>query len=695
MKIAGGGHPLLRRSPTRTVALVAILLVSFGGCASSYLSVRRVPQNPLAGPLQLVSRGGAQPTERTTDLLRRYDLGDLQRREPDAALEQLLYELQAEPSLEKTYAYAELSYVLGKRQEARGRQAEALKRFSAAVAHSYIYLFSPQFDHFRNAFDPQFRLACDLYNAALEDMLRIIRQQGRLQPGETYEFECDERRFQVRIVSQGRLQNEQFERFEFVSDFEVRGLSNRHVSYGLGVPLIGVRREQGREDPGSGYYPAGMSFPVTAVLRAVESTGTDAEPRVTVRCVLELYDPLATDAVDFAGRWVPLETDLTTPLGYYLDSPHFRSTPSATWGLLDPNRTSRYRGLYMLEAFDPHKIPVLMVHGLWSSPETWTEMINDLRSLPEIRNRYQFWTYLYPTGQPFWVSSAQLRRDLAEVRAAIDPDHHWPTLDQMVLIGHSMGGLVSRMQTVDSRDDFWRVLSDQPFDALQADTETRERLASLVFFRPNPSIRRVITLGTPHRGSTYANDYTRWLGRKLITLPTTLVQTRTRLARDNPGLFQNTEMLTISTSIDSLAPDSPVLPVLLQSQAAPWVRYHNIVGVLSDRNFLSRFSEAGDGVVAFESARLDEADSEIVVDADHSRVHQHPRSILEVRRILLEHTREVEQAAARRTATAAASATDSRLPVRQFPRPDPDVVRSQLPPVPTVTEPSGLPIDDE
>ncbi len=669
---------------------MTILLMSAGGCASSYLSVRRAPQNPLAGPLNLVSRGGARPTGRTTDLLRRYDLEQMQRQEPEAALEQLLYELQAEPSLEKTYAYAELSYVLGKRQQARGRQAEALKRFSAAVAHAYMYLFSPQFDPYRNAFDPQFRLACDLYNAALEDMLRLVQQQGRLQPGETYQFECDERRFQVRIVPQGSLRAEQFARFEFVSDFEVRGLSNRHVSYGLGVPLIGVRQEQGREDPASGYYPAGMSFPVTAVLRAVEYTGTDERQRVTIRCVLELYDPLGTDAVDFAGRWVPLETDLTTPLGYYLDDPHFRSNRIATWGLLDPNRTSQYRGLYMLETFDPHKIPVLMVHGLWSSPETWTEMINDLRSLPEIRNRYQFWTYLYPTGQPFWVSASQLRADLTAFRAAVDPDNRWPTLDQMVLVGHSMGGLVSRMQTLDSRDDFWRVLSDQPFDALQTDRETRERLASLVFFRPNPSIRRVITLGTPHRGSTYANDYTRWLGRKLITLPTALVQTRTQLARDNPGLFQNTEMLTISTSIDSLAPDSPVLPVLLHSQPAPWVRYHNIVGVISDRHFLSRFSEAGDGVVSFASARLEQADSEIVVDADHSRVHQHPRSILEVRRILLEHAQEMERATGRWAAHSGPPAVAAQLAPAPSPARAPDVLQSQLPPVPEVCrQPEG------
>ena len=73
-------------------------------------------------------------------------------------------------------------------------------------------------------------------------------------------------------------------------------------------------------------------------------------------------------------------------------------------------------GLYMVQPYEPGKIPVLMVHGLWSSPMTWMEMFNDLRSQPEIRDHYQFWFYLYPTGQPFWLSAAQLRRDLAKVR---------------------------------------------------------------------------------------------------------------------------------------------------------------------------------------------------------------------------------------------------------------------------------------
>jgi len=657
------------------VGIALLLTVPLSGCASrTYLSVRRKPWNPLAGPLQLLSRSGPKPTERTEQLLRRHDLEKQQERDPNGVLKKLQEEIGNEPNTEKMHAFAELAYIQGKKAQNKGDQSQALNMFSASVAHAYMYLFSPQFDGRRNVYDPQFRRVCDLYNAALGDLLRIVNDQGKLRPGETYSLTSCDQRFDVRIETCGLWRADDFERFEFVSEFEVKGLVNRHVTYGLGVPLIAVRHQDASGDPASQFYPDGMSFPVTAVLRASEQPCDRQREKSVVTCVLELHDPLASDQVQLAGHFVPLESDLTTPLGYYLDNPEFQDSKIATWGLLNPNGASDMRGLYMLEAFDPNKIPVLMVHGLWSSPETWTEMVNDLRSLPGIRDRYQFWSYLYPTGQPFWISGTQLRQDLQHALNAVDPNRRWPALDQMVLVGHSMGGLVSRLQTVESGDDYWRILSDRPFEDLKADPETREKLAQTVFFRANPAIRRVITIGTPHRGSDFANDYTRWLGRKLIRLPAKLVQAKARIARDNPDFFRNTDLLTITTSIDSLSPDSPILPVMLRSKRAPWVKYHNIVGIVSEKNFLRKISEKGDGVVPYESAHLDDVVSEVVVESDHVHVHQHPLSILEVRRILLDHSDEMYAEVASQSAIPAAFRAPVPLPPihgRRLPKPPP------------------------
>lgn len=576
-------------------------------------------------------------------LLRRYDWIETQKRDPKAVLHTLEEQIKDEPTIDKTHAYAELSYIQAKKTQALGHDSEALDLYSAAVAHAYLYLFSPQFEQQRNAYDPQFRQACDIYNASLEEVLRIMKKQGRLQPGQNYAIQADDQRLDVQVAVCGLWRPEEFESFEFVSDYEVKGIVDRYMTYGIGVPLIAVHRGRDGQDPASQFYPPGMSFPVTAILRAVAKPCLERGKPRHIACALELHDPLVYDRVQIADRLVPLETDLTTPLGFLLDKRQFSGTSLATWGLLDPGKIGRLQGLYMLEAFDPRKIPVILVHGLWSSPETFTQMINDLRSLPEIRNRYQFWAYLYPTGQPFWFSATQMRDDLETVRSTIDPGRRCPPLDEMVLIGHSMGGLVSRLQTLPSGDRYWRILSDRPFAELRADAETREKIAKTLFFQPNPSIRRVITIGTPHRGSYFANDFARWLGRKLIRLPATIVQTKAKVVRDNPDFFRNTELFSVSTSIDSLSPDSPLLPAMLETPTPPWVKYHNIVGVMSETNWLTSLSneDSGDGVVSYTSAHLDEVDSEVVVDADHVHIHQHPLAILEVRRILLEHSYEM------------------------------------------------------
>jgi pimeloyl-ACP methyl ester carboxylesterase len=362
--------------------------------------------------------------------------------------------------------------------------------------------------------------------------------------------------------------------------------------------------------------------------------------------VLELFDPLDRQSIEVADRGVPLEADLSTPLAYFLNQPEFQDRDLSTKGLLHPGRVKNLQGLYMLEPFDAQKMPVVMVHGLWSSPITWMEMYNDLRSDPQVRENYQFWFYLYPTGQPFWTSATQMREDLAMMRREVDPSREHPALDEMVLVGHSMGGLIAKLQTVESSDAFWRTMSDQPFAELKADPETTRALATTFYFRPNPSVRRVITLGTPHRGSPFSNDITRWAGNKLISLPKKMMEGRDQLLAQNKHFFRANAPIDIKTSIDSLSPESPVLPTLLAASPGPWVTYHNVVGREPKPGLGSKYIVGeGDGVVALTSARLDDApqvESQIVVAADHSNVHRHPQSVLEVRRVLFEQLTELQ-----------------------------------------------------
>jgi hypothetical protein len=649
----------VRRARFASIAVAAAVLAAImtAGCSSNRVTLRPVPNNPLVDQLQLSSFYGPRPSQRTEQLLRVHNL----KYEPKADPRPLIKRLQAYnnyyPTSDRVYAMAELAYLGGREAQQHFKQI-ALDLYGASVLYSYQYLFDERYASTRNPYDPQYRGACDLYNSALEAALRIVCAKKELVPGTTKTIETAAGTWDITCVLEGsRWQPNDFARFEFVSDYEVTGLKNHYLTHGLGVPLIAVRSSYQGEPIGAKYYPKDLSFPVTAFLRPLSNNNAQGNGDLSHKQgVLELYDPLTTGETVVNRHLVPLESDFTTPLAYFLSNPELDAL--ATTGLLHPEALLRpetllrpenlidlrpdkrlLMGLYMVQPYEPGKIPVVLVHGLWSSPMTWMEMFNDLRSSPEIRDNYQFWFYLYPTGQPFWLSAMQLRRDLAEARQALDPNHQEPALDQMVLVGHSMGGLVSRMQTINSGDDYWRLVSKVPLGQIKADRQTLEKLGETFYFQPNPSIRCVVSIATPYRGSSFSNQTTQWLLNKLIHLPDMLIPQK--LFLENQGLFVSGSLAKVGTSIDSLAPSSPIFPVLLSSPHLPEVKYHNIIGIVPPQWWLSVIAKESDGVVTKESAHLDDAVSEIVVPADHSTVHTHPLAVLEVRRILLEHLAEL------------------------------------------------------
>lgn len=654
----------------KSILLVLLALAFASGCASSsqWVKVRDTPRNPLAGTLNLLSPKGPKPTDRTVQLLRRYDLEDEMHGDRAALLARLEDIQRREPNREHEYAMAEIAYITATQAEQLHRQ-RALQFYGTALIHAYRYLFeseAPGADGnvalALNPYDPQFRGASDLYNLSLEGVLRQVRRDGEIRPGmsrtiTTANNTCS---FQVALFSTGWHEDD-IDRLEFVNDYQIQGLQNHYHTYGLGVPLIAVRKAHDKPDPAEHFYPPNVCFPITAFLRVERpsdhapnagqgshshtAAASRESDRTSPHFVLELYDPLDRQSIEVARRRIPLEADLSTPLAYFLNQPQFHEHDISTAGLLHPADVKTLQGLYMLEPYDPQKMPVVMVHGLWSSPITWMEMYNDLRSDPQVRAHYQFWFYLYPTGQPFWTSATQMREDLAAMRREVDPTRQSPALDEMVLIGHSMGGLISKLQTVESADAFWATESDHPLADLKTDPETVRALATTFYFRPNPSIRRVVTLGTPFRGSPFSNDITRWAGNKLISWPRKMLESDSQLLVQNQNFFRPHAPSSVKTSIESLSPDSPLLPPLLAATPGPWVTYHNVVGHDPSPGWRKYLVGEGDGVVALTSSRLDDVpqlESQIVVSADHMNVHRHPQSILEVRRVLFEQLAELQ-----------------------------------------------------
>lgn len=202
-------------------------------------------------------------------LLRRYDLTSHLGGDRRQLLAQLQGILAQEPNPEVVYAIAEIAYLGGKQAEPLDQTA-ALDLYGTSVMHAYLYLFDGRFPEAQNAYDPRFRGACDLYNTALEGTLRIVRQQGTLRPGHACTIRTATRQVDVTMVlASGGWRPADLDHFEFVSDYQVNGLKNHYHTYGLGVPLIAVRRNHPKADTTEQFYPPNLSFPVTALLRVV------------------------------------------------------------------------------------------------------------------------------------------------------------------------------------------------------------------------------------------------------------------------------------------------------------------------------------------------------------------------------------------------------------------------------------------
>jgi hypothetical protein len=390
-------------------------------------------------------------------------------------------------------------------------------------------------------------------------------------------------------------------------------IANHYVSAGIGVPLT-AQQLTNRPMP---FMREQHAFAATAILRP-------SRPGF----VLELYNPLVFDRVNWAGMSVPMARDLSAPLAREINE----SPRQYLRGFTSPNDVSVRPQLIMYEPYQPGKIPVLLIHGLYSDPTTWADMMNELRAQPDIYARYQFWLFRYPTGGNILGSAAALRQQLHMIRHQYDPMHADPAMDNMVLVGHSLGGLVSQMQITTSNDQFWGRIAQQPFSALQAPPETLQRFAEGLFFHPVPTIKRVVFIGTPHQGSEMTLRLAGRVGSALVSFGSTEDDEYRELIDNNPAVFRDDFDTKPPTSISLLEPDSPFLLGLANMPINPAVRIHSIIGTGGGYPL----GVEGDGVVSVASAEHC-SDSTLYVPTVHERLHRDPESIAEVMRILRLH----------------------------------------------------------
>ena len=401
---------------------------------------------------------------------------------------------------------------------------------------------------------------------------------------------------------------------------QIEGLRERVTVEGAGVAYVAwfAKGSPGLTGQPSGAQ-AGMSIPATALVR-FDKNG----PQLT------FYRRLQIESIFLNGRKETLAADFSAPIAYLLSQGKNSSIDIQSLFFSDTN--FKNIGLLQIDEYDPKKIPVVFVHGLLCRPAAWTTAVNQLLADPEIRSRYQFWFYLYPTGLPVWWSAAKLRAELDRYRAMVDPDHKNPNLDQIVLVGHSMGGLISSLIVRKGGEDLWKQFTDTPPEKLKISAAAKENLLKIVNFEPREDISRVIFISTPHQGSQLAmNPLANFFSNlvrlpKLVTSPDRLVMLNS-VRNDFRDLF-----VAPANSIRFLRAKSPLLLSILKLPMSERVTYHSVIGDQGKGNT----PNSSDGVVPYWSSHLPNAKSEKIVPSGHG-ANENPEGIEEIRRILRLH----------------------------------------------------------
>jgi pimeloyl-ACP methyl ester carboxylesterase len=628
-------HPVssLPSSPGRTLACIVAAALLAGGCATSSVGVKRMDAVSVHEVITANALTNGTPSIESRNVLFRTGLKEKWAKTPETVLAELHRLVLAEDNQDVWFALAELSFLHGERTH---------KREYAIMASLYAWSFlfgGPQPD----PFDPRLRVATDLYNRGLTEGMEggkdgtvLVRATSIQLPIGRVTTTFDEKSLEWN----GR----HLEHFIPVAELSVTGLEYRFRSPGIGAPLAANATVSSADSAnGSLIMALRLKTPVTALVRI-----DDIRRQIRsgdIRGTLELHTDPGEESISIAGREVQLEKEPSAALAALIaDIPINQIEFASFLGTL-ANQQAQGK-LITLRPHVPGRIPVVFVHGTASSPARWAEMVNVLDNDPRIRDRFEPWFFVYTSSSPVLYSSYLLRKALKEAVASLDPSGADPSLRQMVVIGHSQGGLLTKMTSVHSGDAFWRNISSRPFESVRMPDDDRAVLRELGFVEPLPFVSRVVFVCTPHRGSFLAGiNFVRSLITRLVTLPMTVTRVTTSLLTMNPEMARIQAVNRVN-AVDNMNPSNPFIRTLSSLPIDPRVKANSIVAVLGD----GPVEEGDDGVVKYASAHIEPVESEKIVNSSHS-TQAVPATIAEVRRILLAHAA-AHPAAAEAPATA-------------------------------------------
>lgn len=417
----------------------------------------------------------------------------------------------------------------------------------------------------------------------------------------------------------------EFNGCRLVEEVKPNGFDKVVAHAGIGVPVV-LEQNDVRRIAQPFHPPVGEFLPATAVLEFPEVVaGRPAEAR------LRFYNPMVVSRIPVGGQSGVLAENLTAALQC--------SLTNTVSGGGDPRQPAPSASdevesqLFFLTRYDRTKVPVVFVHGLLCGPDVWKNAVNEMLSDPVLRARYQPVCFMYPSGLPIPTTAARLRELLKSARDKLDPGHHDAGFGKIVLVGHSMGGLVSRMQTIDSGDDFWKAYFTAPPGkvARSIDPKTRRMLMGSLFFKRQPDVKLVIYIATPHRGSKLADvGFYRAALQLVLFLPKTAKRGLEELA-DLPLAFMQPNLRKFSergvAGTENLSTKHPFFRALARRRVG--VPFYSVIATRGEFDF----KHGTDGIVPYDSAHLDGAVAEVIVPYPHGCLER-PATVKAVTKIL-------------------------------------------------------------
>ncbi|WP_197427145.1 alpha/beta fold hydrolase [Noviluteimonas gilva] len=405
-------------------------------------------------------------------------------------------------------------------------------------------------------------------------------------------------------------------------DIDLGSYGDRQLVRGYGVALA-VMSARCKGTPRCDLNPPEGVFRPAAAW--IEQNAEDEIP------TLVITDPFRHPVLATPAGERTLSIDTSAP--YALGAGTSKLNRLGVWGLLGGREIGRRAGVYLLDEYDPNKFPIVMIHGLGSSPLIWGRMSNAIWADPALRARYQIWHVVYQSDAPLLAVRLRVQRYLDTALRVLDPECDDPARRHIVLVGHSMGGVAARMLSVDSGEALWNAAFVVPPTQLHGDPELLATLDAIFHFRAYPGVGRDIFLATPHHGAPRAETFFSRFVRALVGNNTPEIRGLRKIAQENPDAMQpdlrEIYQRGAINSISTLQRKQPVRAAGEMLLPGPGIPYHTIAGVLPGSQ------PPGDGAVPLESARIAGAASTLVIDSHH-QIYDNPEAIAEVLRILHE-----------------------------------------------------------